>query len=181
LRDIVHRFRQADGSVSREYAGTGIGLALVKEIAALHGGVVSVRSQYGEGSSFEVAIPLGNTHLSPASVIEFREEEAVPLPSLRAIVVEEETADHQSVEEWDRHADATVDPERSTILYADDNSDLRAYVRHLLVDKHNVFLAVDGHDGLEKAQRLHPDLILSDQMMPRMSGRGLLAAIRADA
>src|SRR5215813_10749656 len=121
LPHIFDRFRQADGSVSREYSGTGIGLALVKEIAALHGGAVSVRSQYGEGSSFEVAIPLGNTHLSPASIIEFRDEEVAPLASARAVVVEEDTADHESVEESNRQTLASFDPDRSTILYVDDN------------------------------------------------------------
>lgn len=181
LPHIFDRFRQADGSVSREYAGTGIGLALVKEIATLHGGTVAVRSQYGEGTTFDVTVPLGKAHLSPVSVIEFNEEEAGQVVSPHALVVEEDPVNQESIEESNRHVEAGFDIHRPTILYADDNADLRTYVSQLLADRYNVFLAADGRDGLEKAQRYRPDLILSDQMMPRMSGRAFLDAIRDDA
>ena len=181
LPHIFDRFRQADGSASREYSGTGIGLALVKEIAMLHGGEVTVRSQYGEGSAFEVTVPLGKTHLNPASVIEFRDEEVGQLTSPRAFVVDEGAANQEGVDEFNRQTEASFDSGRRTILYADDNADLRTYVRQLLEGQYNVFLAVDGRDGLEKARHYRPDLILSDQMMPQMSGRTLLAAIRDDA
>lgn len=181
LPHIFDRFRQADGSASREYAGTGIGLALVKEIATLHGGTVSARSRYGEGSSFDVTIPLGKAHLSPGSVIEPDEKDVDQSASLPALVVEEDPVDQASLDESNRRALAGFDSQRPTILYADDNADLRTYVRQLLADRYNVFLAVDGRDGLEKAQRYRPDLILSDQMMPRMNGREFLNAIRSDA
>lgn len=181
LPHIFDRFRQADDSVSREYAGTGLGLALVKEIGALHGGEVTVHSQYGVGSSFRVSIPLGRAHLEPASVVEFADEELEALRgSTRVVIVEEGAADSGGVQELNREAERTRDPARPTILYAEDNRDLRNYVRDLLAENYNVFLAVDGHDGLEKARRYRPDLVISDQMMPRMSGRGLLSAIRED-
>jgi len=181
LPHIFDRFRQADGSISREYSGTGIGLALVKEIATLHGGRVSVRSQYGEGSTFEVTLPLGKAHLNAASVVDFREEDIGPIGGAHALVVEEGAASQENVDEFNREAEVGFSSDRPTLLYADDNSDLRVYVRQLLADKYNVFLAVDGRDGLEKALRYRPDLILSDQMMPQMSGRMLLAAIRDNA
>ena len=180
LPHIFDRFRQADGSISREYSGTGIGLALVKEIAAVHGGSVNVHSQYGEGSSFEVVIPTGKAHLSPASVVE-----APPPPTDlsgrgRTPVIEEDLADQAGVEVVNRQAEAQLDATRSTVLYVDDNSDLRTHVRQLLAAHYNVFLAVDGLDGLEKVRRYRPDLVLSDQMMPRLSGREFLATIRQD-
>ena len=108
LQHIFDRFRQADGSASREYAGTGIGLALVKEIATLHGGTVAVRSQYGEGSSFDVTIPLGKAHLNPVSVIEFHEKEVDQRASPRALVVEEDPVNQESVEESNRQVLAGV-------------------------------------------------------------------------
>jgi adenylate cyclase len=182
LPHIFDRFRQADGSVSREYAGTGLGLALVKEIATLHGGEVTVHSEYGVGTSFRVTIPLGRGHLDPTSVVEFSDEELEVLRgSSRVMIAEEGSADTGDVEELNRAAERTRNPDRPTILYAEDNHDLRNHVRDLLAADYDVFLAVDGHDGFEKARRYRPDLVISDQMMPRMSGRGLLRAIREDA
>jgi signal transduction histidine kinase/class 3 adenylate cyclase len=177
---VFDRFRQADGSASREYSGTGIGLALVKEIAALHGGEVSVRSQYGEGTVFEVVIPLGKAHLSPSAIVDATTALDESPGGAGPILVEEGASDRESVDEPNREAEAKLDPARETILYADDNPDLRSYVRRLLAPHYNVFLAVDGCDGLEKARRYRPGLILSDQMMPQMSGRDFLDAIRDD-
>ena len=182
LPHVFDRFRQADGSVSREYAGTGLGLALVKEVAALHGGEVMVHSQYGVGSSFRVSIPLGNAHLDPASVVEFPDEDLKAVRGLpRVVIVDEGAADQEGVDEHNGEAERTRDPARPTILYAEDNRDLRNHVRDLLAGDCNVFLAVDGRDGLEKARQYRPDLIISDQMMPQLSGRGLLRAIRGDS
>jgi signal transduction histidine kinase/CheY-like chemotaxis protein/class 3 adenylate cyclase len=180
---IFDRFRQSDSSESREYAGTGIGLALVQEIAKLHGGSVSVTSQYGRGSTFRVTIPLGRQHLDPGSVIEATDEElSMGAPGTRtADVVVEGAADREGAGAANARAEAAYDPERQTILYAEDNADLRLHLRDLLADEYNVFLAVDGRDGLETARRYRPDLIITDQMMPNMSGRDLLHAIRADA
>jgi signal transduction histidine kinase/class 3 adenylate cyclase/CheY-like chemotaxis protein len=179
LPHVFDRFYQADGGASREYAGTGIGLALVKEIVTLHGGTVSVRSQYGEGTAFDVIIPLGKAHLSSTSIIETQGSTNV-IAQAREIVVEEGAVAQESADKANREAEASLNPKLPTLLYADDNPDLRAYVRQLLAPHYNVFLAVDGRDGLEKVQRYHPDLILSDQMMPRMSGRALLRAVRDD-
>jgi signal transduction histidine kinase len=181
LPHIFDRFRQADGSVSREYAGTGIGLSLVKETARLHGGDVAAHSEYGKGSTFRVTIPLGRAHLSPAWVVDFVDED-LPRSAVRAemLVVQEDAAGRSGVDEANLAAEALFDPQRPTILYAEDNADLRRHVRDLLGADHNVFLAADGRDGLEQARRRRPDLVLSDQMMPGMSGRDLLHAIRDD-
>ena len=179
---IFDRFRQADGSESREYAGSGIGLAIVQEIAKLHGGHVTVHSQYGTGSSFRVVVPLGKAHLLPSSVLEQPEEELGALvPNERVVLVQEGVADVTDVEEINRQAEAEREQGRPTVLYAEDNRDLRSYVRELLLPHYNVFVAADGRDALVKAKTYRPDLILSDQMMPHMSGRDLLRSIRDDA
>ncbi|MBI2951235.1 sigma 54-interacting transcriptional regulator, partial [bacterium] len=178
---IFDRFRQADGSESREYAGTGLGLALVKEIAKLHGGEVTVNSHYGRGSSFLVTLPLGKAHLDPASLVEAVAEEATAQAGLyEAIIVHERQADRESAEMADCQAEAAFDPTRPTVLYVEDNPDLRRHVRDLLDAHYNVLLAVDGRDGLVKVRRHRPDLILADQMMPHMSGRSLLRELRSD-
>lgn len=178
---IFDRFRQADGSASREYAGTGIGLAWVKEIAKLHGGDITVHSQYGKGSSFRVSIPLGKSHLDPASVVEFVEEDLSALTSSQKIIIVSEGAtDQEGVERLNQETEASFDPEKPTILYAEDNHDMRKYIRNLLTAHYNVFLAVDGRDGLEKTKKYKPDLILADHMMPHMSGGDLLREVRND-
>jgi adenylate cyclase len=177
---LFDRFRQADGSASREYAGTGIGLAWVKEIAQLHGGDVAVHSEYGKGSTFRVSIPLGKAHLNPSSVLEFAEEDLELADPQKLLIVTEGAADQEGVDLLNRETEASFDPTKATILYAEDNRDMRNHVRDLLKADYNVFLAVDGRDGLEKTRSYKPDLLVVDHMMPHLSGVDLLQQIRAD-
>jgi len=182
LPHIFDRFRQADGGEAREYPGTGIGLALVKEIAELHGGTVTVHSQHGKGSTFTVTFPLGKTHLNPAWIIEkpLREGRG-SMNVLAAIESNEGAADPGSVAQANRDAEMHFDQFKETVLYAEDNASLRNYIRDLLAPQYNVFLASDGRDALAKSLQYNPDLIVADVMMPHMSGRDLLRAVRSDA
>ena len=180
LPHIFDRFRQAGGGATREYAGTGIGLALVKEIAKLHGGEVTVHSQQGRGSTFRVTIPLGKDHLSPASVVEVGADEAERGASPPAASLVLEGAGAGDTEEANAAARATFDPAKRTILYADDNADLRDYVRDLLATDYNVFLAADGRDALWLMRVRPPDLLVTDLMMPLFSGRDLVQAVRSE-
>jgi signal transduction histidine kinase/class 3 adenylate cyclase len=177
---VFDRFRQADSKVAREHAGTGIGLALVKEIADLHGGDVVARSGHGKGSTFVVMIPLGCDHLSPSSIVDFTDQDLERLHEREALVVLEGGIEEGGVAEENRASEQSRDPTKPTLLYAEDNRDLRKYVRDLLGCDHNVFLASDGEEALELVRRYGPDLVIADQMMPRMSGIDLLRAIRAD-
>jgi len=181
LPHIFDRFRQADGSESREYAGTGLGLALVKEIVKLHGGNVTVHSEYGKGSTFRVIIPLGKSHLDPASIVEVIEEDTKTLASTqRVIIAHEGETDQEGVDQVNEQAETSFDSAKPIILYVEDNADLRNHLRALLKENYNVFLAVDGKDGLIKAKKYKPDLIITDQMMPHTSGRTLLREVRKD-
>lgn len=176
---VFDRFRQADGSHSRTHAGTGIGLALVKEIAELHGGDVSVRSRYGVGSSFIVRIPLGIAHLSEATIDE--KEAEGPGTAAAAVMRTLEAPNHTvGVDEANRAAQRGFDPEKPLVLYVEDDKDLRDHVATVLCDDCNVFLAADGADGLDKVRLYRPDLVVTDQMMPHVSGRDFLHALRAD-
>jgi signal transduction histidine kinase/DNA-binding response OmpR family regulator len=182
LPHIFDRFRQADGSESREFAGTGIGLALVQEIIKLHGGTITVYSQYGRGTTFHVTLPLGSAHLDASAIADSdprpaTDRRAAPLPSL----VLEGGTDREGAGRLNRVTEESFDPAKPTVVYAEDNPDLRRYVRDLLKTGFNVYLAVDGRDGVDAVRRYQPDLIITDQMMPNMSGRDLLRAIRADA
>lgn len=177
---IFDRFRQAEGGAAREYAGTGIGLALVKEIAELHGGEVAVHSSLGKGSAFRVTLPLGRAHLDPESVVEAPETaEPVPAP-FPTFLLEEGAGSEDDVEDANAAAAAAFDETKRVVVYAEDNRDLRRHVRELLAAHYNVFVAPDGRAALELARQRPPDLILTDLMMPHVTGRELLEAVRAD-
>jgi len=169
LERIFDRFTQVEGSATRRYEGTGIGLALVKEIVDLHGGRIAVESKLGQGSTFTITLPRGGASLADLVAVE---DEEVPLLSLV----------HETREKRDR---AMVPSPASTgrlplVLVTEDNADMRAYVEGVLNGQYRIALAKDGAEGLEQAKTLRPDLILTDAMMPRMSGYDLLKAVRSD-
>jgi len=188
LPRIFERFHRVEGAPSRTHEGTGIGLALVQGLVKLHGGTVDLESVLGKGSTFTVTVPKGTAHL-PADRIEVNS----------ALASTALTAGHY-VEEamrWLPDGSAGVAPETSfissappngapetralpRILLADDNADMRDYVRRLLSERYLVQAVADGEAALIASRENPPDLILSDVMMPRLDGYGLLRELRAD-
>lgn len=195
LPHIFERFQQADGSASRTHEGTGLGLALVKELVELHGGEVRVSSTYGTGTLLTVELPLGADHL-PAERIH---QTSRRLEQGRAAV---ELADlHHQVASVPSYlssreqisAPATIDApmcplphpsnrhDGATILVVDDNPDLRSYVASILQHQgHRISTAENGATGLEMARNIQPQLIITDLMMPQVSGIELIQQIRLD-
>ena len=177
---LFDRFHRVVGAWSRSHEGTGIGLALVRELAELHGGSVGAQSEPGHGSVFTVTIPFGTAHLPPERI------------ALGAALVVPEVEPRLFVEEahwWSGHDEAAtaVAPigsvqagRRGRILLADDNADLRDHVARLLRPHWDVTTAVDGRAALELAGESQFDLVLTDVMMPRLDGFGLIAELRAD-
>ena len=202
LPRVFERFHRVNDARGRTHEGTGIGLALVLELAKLHGGTVSVESELGLGSTFKVSIPLGKAHLDPAH-IRHPSELASTKTGAQAFV---EEAMRWLPEENDGAEDATLESLRSSvravggvsmrtspvagnarprILWADDNADMRDYVARLLAERFEVQAAADGQAALEMARSMlkeghPPNLVLSDIMMPRLDGFGLLSELRAD-
>jgi signal transduction histidine kinase/class 3 adenylate cyclase len=165
LERIFDRFTQVEGSATRRYEGTGIGLALVKEIVSAHKGTAMVESEVGRGSTFTITLPRGNASVDTIVTLEENESS---LPISEAAPQEEMKLGPAASED------------RPLLLVADDNADMRAYLARLLHRQYRIVLVKDGVEGLEQAKTFHPDLIITDVMMPRMSGYDLLKAIRGD-
>jgi PAS domain S-box-containing protein len=192
LPRVFERFRRVESTRARTHEGTGIGLALVQELVKLHGGSVSVESVEARGSTFRVSIPKGTEHLpaeqiggkrtlaSTALGAETYVEEAVRwLPGESGAAVDEQAP---ALLPSLTAADAGREKEaRETVLIADDNADMRDYLSRMLSPTYNVHTAMDGFDAVETAQLIHPDLILTDIMMPGLDGFGVLRAVRNDA
>lgn len=179
LPHVFERFFRAAGQERRREGGVGIGLALAKELAELHGGELSVRSDVGHGTTFSLKVPKGRDHFRP-EVIERRVSLAPSAPGRRMddFVAEGDTATPVPEEADSRAIDPNLRGRR--ILIVEDRDELRAFVAALLSEEHTVLEAADGESGLAIVKREHPDLVLSDVMMPGGSGTDLCRRIKRD-
>jgi len=196
---VFDRFHRVPNAPSRTHEGSGIGLALVRELAQLHGGSVEVASAVGRGSTFVVSIPRGSDHLPAVHIragatdddqsperaaAPFVEEaarwgppptESVDVPPVAAPVGHDvETPATTAVPESDETSG------RPRVLIVDDNADMREYVAGLLSRRYDVEEAREGASALAAVGRRVPDLVLADVMMPGMDGFALLDALRSN-
>jgi DNA-binding response OmpR family regulator/nitrogen-specific signal transduction histidine kinase len=165
LARVFERFYQADDSGTRAYEGSGVGLTLVKELTELYGGQIAVQSTLGQGSRFEVTIPLPVAEPVP---------DEVPAPLV--------AAHFDSLPEGDPPATppATGEGEeyQTKVLIIEDNADLRTFIRMALPKEYYVLEAEDGEQGWEVAVEALPDLIISDVMMPKQDGLTLCQRLK---
>jgi signal transduction histidine kinase/DNA-binding response OmpR family regulator len=191
LPKVFQRFHRVRGAQSRTHEGTGIGLALVQELARLHGGDIDVQSREGEGSTFTVTIQTGTAHLPSHKVVGGRSpvspavgaspyvEEALRwFPEKALEDVQNELLQRELLAVPCPPSEAEGQRDRPRILLADDNADMRQYVARLLAERYQVETVTDGRAALDAAWARRPDLILSDIMMPKLDGVGLLRALR---
>ncbi|AKQ67521.1 Adenylate cyclase [Myxococcus hansupus] len=180
---IFDRFSQADTSGTRRFGGTGIGLALVKETLELHAGGISVTSVLGQGSTFRVRLPKGTAHIRED--LRERRQTAMPVRRERRI-----SGGYPSVERGSMELTGAANapardhvgagPEAARIMVVEDDAEIRGFIARLLTQHYQVLEAVNGEDGRNRALRDRPDLIVSDVMMPVMSGLQMLTALRSD-
>jgi PAS domain S-box-containing protein len=173
LPRMFERFHRVEGAHGRSHEGSGIGLALVQELVKLHGGTIRVESRLGAGSVFTVSIPAGGGHLSPERIRAPRDATST---ALRAGAFVDEAIS------WlpgDDEARAGKQGARRVLL-ADDNADLRGYARRLLSEHYEVEAVNDGEAALAAARARRPDLVVTDIMMPKLDGFGLMRALRED-
>lgn len=188
LFERFHRVKEAQG---RSIEGSGIGLSLVQELVKLHQGTINVASVAGEGTCFTIAIPTGTAHLPGDRINVAR---TLSSTALRANSYVEEALRWLPEEDTGtrRHEDTgnsaisasprlplSMPSPSARILLADDNADMRDYVKRLLSQQYEVEAVSDGAAALAVARQRVPDLVLTDVMMPRLDGFGLLQALRA--
>jgi len=174
---VFDRFWQADGSSSRKHPGTGIGLALVKELTELMGGKVSVQSQQGQGARFTVQLPYVPADAPPAQPVPQASGSAADwLADLyrRAELFPAWTASKDSPQV----AAPSTGDSRPSVLIAEDEPDMRRFLRSQLEAHYQVIEASDGHQAVELARRHQPDLVLLDLMMPEKDGLQVCREIR---
>jgi PAS domain S-box-containing protein len=191
LPRLFERFHRIQGARARTHEGTGIGLALVHELVKLHGGVIRVESQIDRGTTFFVSLPLGTAHLpadriaAPSTMSSTATGAAPFVEEALHWLPQDRSPDQRMIDEIGAMvSDVSSTPDGKTsgrILLADDNVDLREYLRRLLATRYEVEAVGDGHAALEAARRQKPDLIVTDVMMPRLDGFGLLHEVRNDA
>jgi len=180
---VFDRFWQADGSSKRKFQGVGIGLALVKELAEVQGGKVSVASQEGKGTTFTVRLPYLKADAAAQPESEEAMEAAVSAPA-------QEPAGTVSSDEWlsnlyrraelfpsitplhetMRPVETSANGARPKLLIADDEPDMLRFLKSQLTAHYQVLEAMDGQQAIEKASQFLPDIILLDMMMPEKDG-----------
>ncbi|MGH8151393.1 MAG: ATP-binding protein [Rhodanobacteraceae bacterium] len=196
LPHLFERFHRIEGQRGRSFEGSGIGLALVKELVTLHGGTIRADSSEDRGSVFTVEIPFGAGHLPRARI------GAIPRLASTAVharaYVEEALqwlpqtsgGEARALAPARRGANAGGGGKpgaersraraRARVLFADDNADMRDYVASLLQHACEVRAVADGDAALAALREEKPDLVIADAMMPGLDGFGLLRAIRGD-
>ncbi len=184
LPRVFERFYRVEGVQGRSIEGSGIGLALVAELARLHGAQPRVESRLGEGSCFSLELPWGCAHLPPGQVDHAPAAPARPQPEGWL----------EEVESWLQPDDGSVpaalhEPvpadgwraRQGKVLVVDDCADMRSWLARLVGREHEVRTAADGWQALQAIADDMPDLVLTDATMPRMDGVALLQRLRADA
>ena len=170
---IFDRFFQSDLNKNTEVAGSGIGLALVKELVQLHGGTIAVSSKVGHGTTFTLEFPIGRQHLTKEAVIDDSQDLSESLPV-----------------DFPKEMDAAISPlaapskpvsnEVPHLLVIEDNTDVRSFIRLRLEQSFHISEAINGQQGIDMAVELMPDIIISDVMMPEKDGFEVCKTLKSD-
>lgn len=176
LKQIFELFYQAKNNSGNVPTGTGIGLSIAKNIIELHHGTIQVASKSGEGSQFTISLPLGQSHFKPEELVQTAEESVIlpqeldlpPAPDYTEETGEEETESSTAHDE----------KEKPVLLLVEDNEELCAILKEALEASYEVHVTHNGKDGWEKTQEIQPELVITDLVIPGMSGKELCYKIK---
>lgn len=188
LPKLFDRFYQIDSSHTKEYEGTGIGLALVKELVELHQGFISVKStgdnkdKSGKSrTEFTIQFPIGRNHLKDQDIIDEKNilQETDTLLTYEGASNQKDAAmsDSSSIK---IKSDNLITESKPIILIVEDNYDMRQFIRESLIKNYLIEEAGNGEQGFRIAEKIIPDLIITDLMMPKMDGSELTKRLKSD-
>jgi signal transduction histidine kinase/DNA-binding response OmpR family regulator len=192
LPNLFKRFYRVPDARGRTYEGSGIGLSLIQELVRFHGGTIEVESAEGLGSTFTIRLPLGRDHL-PAERVEAESTPISTAIGAEAFIAEAARwlpeSGSQEVQTPVSVCDTSIERHSgksalagARIVIADDNSDMRRYLGRIIVEHGGeVIAAADGEAALSAIHTNFPSLVITDVMMPKLDGFGLLREMRADA
>ena len=177
LSHVFDRFYQVDEKQMKTNLGTGIGLALTKELIELHHGTITVDSETGMGTTFTIFLPMGKAHLSEDEIFETSmngSDTDDDLLNDDYLFVKDEVLKTELKKE------VPEDSNLPLLLIVEDNEDMRTYIKSYLTDSYNIIEAVNGKEGAEQAIEHVPDLIVSDLMMPKLDGNEMTIQLKSD-
>ena len=190
LAYIFDRFYQTETSQGQSQKGSGIGLALTKELVCLHHGEIDVTSSEGKGTEFLLRLPLGSGHLKPEDMVEFRglppgESNITARYLDKEMQYSGEKLEYKKEETTGKENDRepggeTLSRGKTVILIVEDNAEMRQYIRGALPPEYEAVEAADGREGIKIAKDVVPDLIISDIMMPEVDGYRLCQSLKND-
>ncbi len=181
ISHIFDRFYQIDSSSTREHEGTGIGLALTKELVELHHGKISVKSEVNKGTEFSIHLPLGGLKTKEEPSLEkttnYSSNGNNSDDNEKDLVLNDE---HHELNISNSDTQIPFNDQNEIVLIAEDNADVRAYIREQLENDYKILEAKNGEEGFSIAQNEIPDLIITDVMMPKKDGYQFCKEIRND-
>lgn len=179
---IYDRFYQVDPSARREWEGTGVGLAYVKELVRVHHGSIAVKSSAGSGTTFSLRLPCGQAHFSPDQIREtpYSKAGVKNPPGSESPALQEVKPLQNSEAPQDSQPAAPGETEKPLVLIVEDHRDVRRYIAECLEADYRISEAPGAEEGLALAASGIPDLIISDVMMPKMDGYAFCERIKSD-